>query len=102
MLKPTDPGWIDINFTDSVLKGVIYSWKNLNADLDGGTLTLRSSVVAYGGNPESDAPGFDNKSGIINIENGSYVNIIHDSTYIGLLPISNRLANLKRLMFNMV
>jgi hypothetical protein len=67
---------------DQSLTGMLYTWKNFQANLGSARLFLRGVLVAYGGNPEDpadDSPGLD--GGNITISAGD-VSLTYDPTYV--------------------
>lgn len=77
MLDPTVSG------SDQNLTGVLYTWKDFNANLGNGKLNIRGTLIAYGGDPSSatdDAPG-TNGAGRITID-AKAVHLTYDPSYI--------------------
>ncbi|MDQ7826274.1 MAG: hypothetical protein RDV48_25960 [Candidatus Eremiobacteraeota bacterium] len=98
--KPDDPTWQDVTFSDSIIKGVIYTWKDFNADMVGGSLTIQGALVAYGGNPLTQEPGEDSGYGKVTIRGGDCINIIYDPNYVGLLTDRSYMVKIKRTMLS--
>lgn len=72
-----------IDYADQSLTGVIYTWKNFNANLGGnGLLHVTGTLVAYGGIPNGTNEATAGSSdGNINITAGG-VDLVYDSSYI--------------------
>lgn len=100
IIPPSSPDYDGLDAGDSLIKGVIYTWGNFNADVHGGSITLRGAVVAYGGNPGSQKPGENKDSGKVAISNGKFVNIIYDPNYLGILGVDGLGVGIRRVMFN--
>lgn len=100
LTPPTDPDYAELKPSDAVIKGVIYTWKDFNTNLYGGSLTVRGAVVAYGGDPASQSPGGFGDSGKLNIRDGHFVNIIYDPNYLALLGIEGLSHSIRQVMFN--
>ncbi len=100
MMHNTSTGFVNLSSTDTILKGLIYTWKDFRAkDLAGGSLSIRGGIVAYGGDPSSQDPG-TNGYGKISISKGKYVTFTYDPDYMKLIfDISNGFAT-KRIMQN--
>lgn len=85
MLNSASQNYIGILTNDTVLKGLIYTWGDLYApNLQGGSLSIRGAVVAYGGNPETEDPG-DNGMGKIVLNNGKNITFTYDQDYLHML-----------------
>lgn len=100
IIPPESSEFKGLESTDSVIKGVIYTWKNLNANISSGSLTIRGALVAYGGDPSSQPPGADSSGGKVSVADGRFVNVIYDPDYLGLLGIDGLNIKLRRVMFN--
>jgi hypothetical protein len=100
LTAPGAAGWEDISFTDSTIQGIIYTWRNFNADCDGGSLTIRGALVAYGGDPFTQRPGEDHNGGSIAITNGDIIDIIYDPNYLSILGGENTKVRIKKVAFN--
>ncbi len=85
MMHDTVSGFVALSSTDTILKGLVYTWKDFNAkDLAGGSLSIHGGIVAYGGDPSSQDPG-DNGHGKISIKNGKTVTFTYDPDYMKLI-----------------
>ncbi|MGV8118435.1 MAG: hypothetical protein AB2L14_01600 [Candidatus Xenobiia bacterium LiM19] len=102
MISPDSLSFNGITSTDSILKGVVYTWQNFNADIPNGSLTIRGALVAYGGDPLSQLPGAGGSSGKVNVANGKYVHFIYDPDYLALLGMDDLTIRLRRIMFNRI
>ncbi len=102
IIAPNSAGWCDVVPRDSNVKGIIYTWKNFNADVDGGSLTLRGAVVAYGGDPGSQEPGEGSADGEIHIKGSQCFNLIYDPNYFAILGEDVNRVVLKRVLFNQI
>ncbi|MHC9541609.1 MAG: pilus assembly PilX N-terminal domain-containing protein [Vulcanimicrobiota bacterium] len=100
MMHNTDSGFIDLSFNDTILKGLVYTWKDFKArDLGGGSLSIRGGIVAYGGDPSSDKPGA-NGCGKVSLNNGKYVTFTYDPDYMKLIFDLSAGVTTKRVMQN--
>ncbi len=102
LISPSSLSFNGISASDSILKGVVYTWQNVNADVSNGSLTIRGALVAYGGDPSSQLPGGGGSSGRVSIANGKYVNFIYDPDYLALLGTDDLSVRLRRVMFNRI
>ncbi|MHC9540636.1 MAG: pilus assembly PilX N-terminal domain-containing protein [Vulcanimicrobiota bacterium] len=71
----------ELSFSDSMVKGLVFSEKNFNAALQGGSLSITGTLIAYGADPSStDLPGTD--GGNITIKDGKYVTVCYDPDFL--------------------
>jgi len=99
MMHNISSGFVDLNFNDTILKGLVYTWKDFKAkDLGGGSLSIRGGIVAYGGNPATDDPGTDSSHGKVSINNGKYVTFTYDPDYMKLIFDCSAGVPTKRIM----
>ncbi|MGV8121751.1 MAG: pilus assembly PilX N-terminal domain-containing protein [Candidatus Xenobiia bacterium LiM19] len=100
MMHKTTSGFEDLSFNDTILKGLVYTWKDFKArDLGGGSLSIRGGIVAYGGDPSSDDPGA-NGYGKVSLNNGKYVTFTYDPDYMKLIFDLSAGITTKRVMQN--
>ena len=100
MMHNTSSGFTDLSFNDTILKGLVYTWKDFKArDLGGGSLSIRGGIVAYGGDPSSDDPGA-NGYGKVSLNNGKYVTFTYDPDYMKLIFDLSAGITTKRVMQN--
>ena len=100
MLHKTSSGFTELSTNDTILKGLVYTWKNFKArDLGGGALSIRGGIVAYGGDPASQSPGA-NGYGKIDINGGKYVTFTYDPDYMKLIFDCSSGVPTKRVMQN--
>ncbi len=84
MLSKSSSKFKDLVFNDSIIKGLVYTWGDLNGpDFQGGSITVRGGVVAYGGDPSGE-PGSNGK-GKISFNNCKNATFTYDPDYMGLL-----------------
>jgi len=69
---------------------------------NGGSLTLRGAVVAYGGDPGTQEPGQDSKDGEIHVRGSQCFNLIYDPNYFSMLGEEVNKVVLKRVFFNQI
>jgi len=101
MMHKTSSGFVDLSFNDTILKGLVYTWKDFKArDLGGNSLSIRGAVVAYGGNPASQDPGADSSYGKISLNNGKYITFTYDPEYMKLIFDTSTGLTTKRIMQN--
>lgn len=71
----------ELSFSDSMVKGLVFSEKSFNAALQGGSLSITGTLIAYGADPSSsDLPGTD--GGNITIKDGKYVTVCYDPDFL--------------------
>jgi len=100
MMRSTGSGYVDLSFNDTILKGLVYTWKDFKArDLGGGSLSIRGGIVAYGGDPSSEDPG-TNGYGKVSLKNGKYVTFTYDPDYMKLIFDLSTGISTKRVMQN--
>ncbi|MHC9542684.1 MAG: pilus assembly PilX N-terminal domain-containing protein [Vulcanimicrobiota bacterium] len=84
-------------FSDTILKGLVYTWGNLSGpNLQGGSFNIRGAVMAYGGNPSTQDPGA-NGLGKISLKNGKNVTFTYDPSYMHMIIDSFNGINTKRI-----
>lgn len=94
MLDPSVSG------SDQNLTGVLYTWKDFNANLGKGKLNIRGTLIAYGGDPSSatdDAPG-TNGAGRITID-ARAVHLTYDPSYIQDLVGNTDQVKVRRILW---
>ncbi len=81
MLKSGDDSFIPLVLNDTLLNGLIYSWENIKApNVQGGSLSIRGGVIAFGGDPSSGSPG--SNGGNITFEKAKTVTFTYDPDYL--------------------
>jgi len=100
MMHKTTSDFVELSFNDTILKGLVYTWKDFKArDLGGGSLSIRGGIVAYGGDPSSEDPG-TNGYGKVSLNNGKYVTFTYDPDYMKLIFDCSTGVSTKRVMQN--
>jgi len=85
MRRSGDGAFQLLNFNDTVIKGLVYTWEDLYCpDMGGGSFTVRGGIVAYGGNPATDDPG-TNQKGKITVCNSRGLIFSYDPTLMSIL-----------------
>lgn len=81
MLKSGDNNFIPLVLNDTLLSGLIYSWENVKApNLQGGSLSIRGGIIAFGGDPSKDSPG--SNGGKISFGKAKTVTFTYDPDYL--------------------
>ena len=78
--QPADPATIldgDVSFA-----GAVFAMGNFTTNIDNGNLYIRGVLSAYGGDPESQAPGSVAGSGTIDITSPGSVEFMYDPSYL--------------------
>ena len=81
MVKSGDNNFTPLVLNDTLLSGLIYSWENVNApNLQGGSLSIRGGIIAFGGDPSSASPG--SNGGKISFGKAKTVTFTYDPDYL--------------------
>ncbi len=98
----------DYKYADFTLNGVVYTQKNFTAHMgyddpnvtQWGRLNITGAVVAYGGDPASDAPGASGDGSIS--FTGRTVNLTFDPAYLGGLMQTLPPTPLEQVLYNRI
>jgi len=81
MMKSGDEKFTPLALNDTLLNGLIYSWENIKApDVQGGSISIRGGVIAFGGDPSSAAPG--SSGGNISFGKAKTVTFTYDPDFL--------------------
>jgi len=73
-----------LEYQDQTFYGMVYTWEDFKADVGNHSFTINGALVAYGGDPSTDAPGTLSGKGNIDIK-GKTVSFTYDPAYLGAL-----------------
>jgi|GEM_PF-886299 len=87
LLKKDDSRFKDLVFNDTKFSGLVYTHKNILApDMQGGSLSIRGGLVAYGGDPATFDPTLTSTTdGKVKFQNGKNVTFTYDPDFLTLL-----------------